>query len=211
MLNENMLIFKNVIMLKILLKKFWPYIIIGILSMALWGSFHRAVTWHKQADMLETTISDLNQQIKLTEIRLNDSITVYQAEVKSLNVTQDNLRAKYNELLRASELKPKDVNSVTEVESIIHDVDTVPAIVDSFGGINARFEDRFVKIDVEVLPDRNTIIDYEMRDSLTIVNVQKKRSILWGLIKWKKPKGIRVINHNPKATIVSLQTIDVIE
>lgn len=198
-------------MLSILLKKFWPYIVIGILCMALWGSLHRAVTWRKQADMLETTISDLNQQIKFTEIRLNDSIKVYQAEVKSLNVTQDNLKAKYDKLLNASKLKPKDVSSVTEVKSIIRDVDTIPAITDSFGGINARLEDRFVKIDVKVLPDRNTIIDYEIRDSLTIVNVQKRRSILFGLIKWKKPKGIRVINHNPKATIVSLQTIDVIE
>lgn len=198
-------------MLKILLKKFWPYIVIGILSMALYESLHRSVTWHKQADMLETTISNLNQQIKFTEIRLNDSIKVYQAEVKSLNVTQDNLKAKYDKLLNASKLKPKDVSKVTEVESIIHDIDTVPAVVDSFGGINAKLEDRFVKIDVEVLPNKNTIIDYEIRDSLTIVNVQKRRSILWGLIKWKRPKGIRVINHNPKATIVSLQTIDVIE
>lgn len=198
-------------MFKMLLKSFWPYIVIGILSMALWGSLHRTVIWHKQADMLETTISDLNQQIKFTEIRLNDSIRVYQAEVKSLNVTRDNLKAKYDKLLNASKLKPKDVSSVTEVETIIHDIDTVPAVMDSLGGISAKLEDSFVKINVEVLPDRNTVIDYEIRDSLTIVNVQKRRSILWGLIKWKKSKGIRVINHNPKATIVSLQTIDVIE
>lgn len=198
-------------MLKMLLKKMCPYIIICILGIALWNSQHKVIKYHRQANLLENTISDLNQQIKISEIRLNDSITVYQAEVKSLNVTQDNLRARYNELLRASELKPKDVSSVTEVVSIIHDIDTVPAVVDSFGGINARLEDEFVKIDVEVLSNKNTIIDYEIRDSLTIINVQKKRSILFGLIKWKKRKGIRVINHNPKATIVSLQTIDVIE
>lgn len=198
-------------MLSILLKKFWPYIVIGILCMALWGSLHRGVTWRKQANMLETTISDLNQQIKFTEIRLNDSIKVYQAEVKSLNVTQDNLKAKYDKLLNASKLKPKDVSSVTEVETIVHDVDTVPAVVDSFGGINTKLEDNFVKINVEILPDMNTIIDYEIRDSLTIVNVQKQRSILFGLIKWKKHKCIRVINHNPKARIVGLQTMNVIE
>lgn len=198
-------------MLKILFKKGWPYIIIGILSIALSRSIHNSVKYHRQSDMLENTINDLNQQIKFAEIRLNDSITVYQAEVKSLNITQKNLRAKYDKLLKESKLKPKDVNSVTEVQSVIRDVDTVPAVVDSFGLISTRLEDDFVKIDVKVLPDKNTIIDYEIRDSLTIVNVQKKRSILWGLIKWKKPKGIRVINHNPKATIVSLQTINVIE
>ncbi|WP_373123702.1 hypothetical protein [Bacteroides caccae] len=198
-------------MLKILFKKFWAYIVIGILSVALWGSMHKAVAYHKKSNVLENTISDLNQQIKYTEIRLNDSIKVYQAEVKSLNVTKENLRVKYDKLLNASKLKPKDVNSVTEIKTIIHDVDTVPAVIDSFGGISAKLEDDFVKIDVEILPDRNTIIDYEIRDSLTVVSVQKKRSILFGLIKWKKPKSIRVINHNPKANIVSLQTINVIE
>lgn len=198
-------------MLKMLFKKFWAYIVIGILGMALYGSTHKAVKYRQKANTLETTISDLNQQIKFTEIRLNDSIKVYQAEVRSLNVTKDNLKVKYDKLLDASKLKPKDVSSVTDVKSIIHDVDTVPAVTDSFGGINAKLEDDFVKIDVKVLPDKNTIIDYEIRDSLTIVNVQKKRSILFGLIKWKKHKSIRVINHNPKASIVSLQTIDVIE
>ena len=198
-------------MLKILFKKFWAYIVIGILSVALWGSMHKAVAYHKKSNVLENTISDLNQQIKYTEIRLNDSIKVYQAEVKSLNVTKENLRVKYDKLLNASKLKPKDVNSVTEIKTIIHDVDTVPAIKDSFGGVNARLEDDFIKIDVNVLPDKKAIIDYEIRDSLTIINVQKKRSILFGLIKWKKHKSIRVINHNPKASIVSLQTVNVIE
>jgi hypothetical protein len=172
---------------------------------------HNTVTYHKKANVLENTISDLHQQIKFAEIQLNDSIKVYQAEVKSLNITKDNLKAKYDKLLNASKLKPKDVNSVTEIETIVHDVDTIPAVIDSFGGISAKLEDDFVRIDVEVLPDRNAIIDYEIRDSLTIISVQKKRSILFGLIKWKKPKGIRVINHNPKANIVSLQTIDIIE
>lgn len=198
-------------MLKTLFKRFWQYIIIGILIIVLCGSMRKTVAYYKKADTLETTISDLNQQIKFTEIRLNDSIKVYQAEVRSLNVTRDNLKAKYDKLLNASKLKPKDVSSVTDVKAIIHDVDTVPAITDSFGGISAKLEDDFVKIDVKVLPDKNTIIDYEIRDSLTIVNVQKRRSILFGLIKWKKHKSIRVINHNPKASIVSLQTINVIE
>lgn len=198
-------------MLKILFKKFWAYIVIIILSISLCKSMYNVVAYHKKANVLENTISDLHQQIKFTEIQLNDSIKVYQAEVKSLNITKDNLKAKYDKLLNASKLKPKDVNSVTEIETIVHDVDTIPAVIDSFGGISAKLEDDFVRIDVEVLPDRKAIIDYEIRDSLTIVSVQKKRSILFGLIKWKKPKGIRVINHNPKANIVSLQTIDVIE
>lgn len=198
-------------MWKYLLKNAGPYVIIVILSVALYGSARKAISYNKKAGVLEETISDLNQQIKQTEIRLNDSIAVYQAEVKSLNITHDNLKAKYEDLLKASKLKPKDVQSVTEIKSVARDSVVVPAIVDSFGGINAKLEDGFVKIGVTVLPNKNTIIDYEIHDRLTVINVQKRRSILFGLIKWKKHKGIRVINHNPKAKIVSLQTMEVIE
>lgn len=167
---------------------------------------------HKQrADKLEQTVTDLNQKIKYTKIMMDDSIALYQAEVKNLSYTKANLQAKYDRLLKASELKPKDVQSVTEVASVIHSVDTVIAEVDTFGGLKAKMLDPFVNINVEVFPDRLTIIDYRVRDSLTIVHVQKQHSILWGLIKWKKPKGIRVINHNPKAEITDVRHVEVIE
>lgn len=184
---------------------------IGVLCFILWQTHSQVTKYQHKANTLEATISDLNQEIKYTKIQLNDSIALYQAEVKSLNMTQNNLQAKYNNLLAASKVKPKDISNVTEVSSTIHSVDTVIAVIDSFGGIKAKLEDDFVDIDVEVLPDKKTIIDYEVRDSLTILSVQKKHSWLFGLIKWKEQKGIKVINHNPKAEIVSLQTIDIIE
>lgn len=198
-------------MYKTILNKCSLYIVIGVLCFSLWQTYSQATKYQQKADTLEATINDLNQEIKYTKIQLNDSIALYQAEVKNLHFTQDNLQAKYDKLLAASKTKPKDVSNVTEVASIVHSVDTVIAVVDSFGGIKAKLEDAFVDIDVEVLPDRNTIIDYEVRDSLTVFNVQKKHSWLFGLIKWKEQKGVKVINHNPKANIISLQTIDIIE
>lgn len=153
----------------------------------------------------------MNQEIEYTKIRLNDSIEVYQAEVKSLSFTQNNLQAKYDKLLAASKTKAKDVSNVTEVANVVHSIDTVYAVVDSFGGVKAQLDDPFVKIDVEVKPDRKTIIEYEMFDSLTLLSIQKKHSWLFGLIKWKEQKGIKVINHNPKANIVSLNTIEIFE
>ena len=186
-------------MWKIILNKYSPYLAIGVLCFILWQTHSQVTKYQHKANTLEATISDLNQEIKYTKIQLNDSIALYQAEVKSLNMTQNNLQAKYNNLLAASKVKPKDISNVT---STIHSVDTVIAVIDSFGGIKAKLEDDFVDIDVEVLPDKKTIIDYEVRDSLTILSVQKKHSWLFGLIKWK---------DNPKAEIVSLQTIDIIE
>lgn len=197
--------------MKAIIKKIWPYLTICLLCVILYASNKRAIKYYKQANTLETTISDLNQEIKYTRIRLNDTVEVLQAEVNSLNVTKNNLRAKYDKLLNATKLKPKDVSSVTEIVTVVHQIDTVIAVADSFGGVTAKLQDPYVKIDVEVKPDLNTIIDYEVKDSLTVINVQKKHSWLFGLIKWKEHKSTRVINHNPKANIVNLQTIDVIE
>jgi hypothetical protein len=131
--------------------------------------------------------------------------------VKTLNVTKNNIQAKYNQLLQSSNLKAKDVSSVTEIVTVIHDVDTIIAEKDSFGGISASYLDTFVNIDVDISPDLTTIIDYQVRDSLTVINYQKQHSWLFGLIKWKEAKGVKVINNNPKASITGLQSIDVIE
>lgn len=197
--------------IKIIFGKTLPYFIIALLCVIVWHNFQE-INKHKEiAESLETTISDLNQEIKYTKIRLNDSIEVYQAEVKSLKMTKNNLSAKYDNLLKSIKIKPKDVNNVTEVTSVIHKVDTVYAEKDAFGGIIAEFQDPFININVEVKPDLQTIMDYSVRDSLTIVSVQKKHKWLFGLIKWTEQKSLKVINNNPNAQIVSLQTIDIIE
>ena len=189
----------------------WLLIVTGVLGYSLHKSGIQIKKYKEEASMYENTISNLNQTIRQTEIRLNDSISLYQAEVKNLTYSADNLRAKYNELLEASELKAKDVSAMTNVVSKVVDRDTVVALRDTFGGLKALFKDDFVKIDISVMPDRKTVIDYEIRDSLTIINVQKRHSILFGLIKWKSWKSTRVINHNPKAKIIGLETINVIE
>lgn len=189
----------------------WLSVVICVLCCLLHHSALQVRKYKNEADMYENTITDLNQQIKQTEIRMNDSITLYQAEVRNLNYSVDNLKAKYGKLLKASELKAKDVGSMTNIVTKIVYRDTVIAMVDTFGGFRSVLDDKFVKIAVDVRPDRNTIIDYEVRDSLSVINVQKKHSILFGLIKWKSLKSTRVINHNPKARIVGLETINVVE
>lgn len=189
----------------------WLMIAVGILGYCLHQSGLQIQRYKEEANLFENTITDLNQKIRQTEIRMNDSITLYQAEVKSLNYSMDNLKAKYNKLLKASSLKPKDVGTMTNVVTKIVHVDTVVAVPDTFGGVKAKYKDNFVRIDVDVKPDMKAIIDYEIHDSLSVIYVQKRHSILFGLIKWKSLKSTRVINHNPKARIVGLETINVIE
>lgn len=167
--------------------------------------------YQNKAEVLEQTLNNLNEEMKVSRIKWNDSISLCQAEIKSLTITKKNLQQKYDKLLKASNSKAKDVNSVTEVITEIHKVDTVVALVDSFGGLNARLEDPFIKIDVNVFPDKKTIIDYNIRDSITVISFQKKHRWLFGLIKWNESKGVKVITHNPKSEIVSIEAIEIID
>lgn len=195
---------------KILLKIFPILILVGSLYVG-WQTYEKGKSYHSKVSILESTINNLSQEIVQTRLKLNDSIAIYQAEIKSLQITKNNLEVKYGNLLELSKTKAKDVQNISEISSVAVGKDTVIAYVDTFGGIKTGLKDDFVKIDVEIFPDKNTIIEYEMRDSLTVLNIQKKHSWLFGLIKWCEPKGIKVINHNPKARISELKCIDIIE
>lgn len=159
----------------------------------------------------EETITGLQTDIKKERIRLNDSISLYMAEAKTLAFSKKNLEAKYNDLLKASKTRPKDVKSVAGVSTQAHKIDTVTCLVDTFGGIKAGVHDEWAKIDVEITKERRAIFDYSFRDSLTIMTVQKKHSILFGLIKWREHEGTKVVSHNPNAEISTLQTITIIK
>ena len=188
------------------------FILVMIVLMSSIIKLSSDVTKYKnRSDKLEQTVSNLGKEAEVSRLKLNDTVSVLLAEVKNLSITRDNLQSRNIELLKALKLKPKDVGSVSEVVTVVHDIDTVYAETDSFGGIRASLNDPFVNIDVNVLPSMNTIIDYRIKDSLTIVNVEKKHSWLFGLIKWKEHRETKVINHNPKAETMRLQTVEVIE
>jgi len=87
----------------------------------------------------------------------------------------------------------------------------VTCLVDTFGGIKAGVHDEWANIDVEINKERQAIFDYSFKDSLTIMTVQKKHSILFGLIKWREHESTKVISHNPNAEISTLQTITIIK
>lgn len=165
----------------------------------------------QKSETLETTISDMNQKIEHFEIQMDDSTRLHAATVKNLRMTADNIQAKYDELLKASSIKKKDVNSVAIIGTEAKDTVYVPTEVDSFGGLQTGYKDQFIDISVNINPERLATIAYASRDSLSLIVTQKKHSILFGLIKWKSLEKTTVINHNPNATISSLQTIDVIE
>lgn len=165
----------------------------------------------ERAIILNQTINDLSQEIETYEVRLNDSIVVHAARVADLNMTIDNIENYYKNLLKANTIKPKDVSHVTTTETSTHGVEIVPVYVDTFGGMKASYIDPYTSIIVNIDSAKQAVIDYSIRDSLTIINYQKKRSILWGLIKWKKPSKTVVVSANPKTTIVNVKSVNNIE
>jgi len=179
-----------------------------------WYSFEATKKLHEamqKSDALETTITDMNQKIERYEIQMDDSTRLHAATVKNLRITADNIQAKYNDLLKASSIKKKDVNSVAIIGTKTRDTVYVPTEIDSFGGLQTGYKDQFINISVNINPERLATIAYASRDSLSLIVTQKKHSILFGLIKWKSLEKTTVINHNPNAMISSLQTIDVIK
>ena len=196
--------------LKKIISQLWLVAVCVVLVIALYASIKQTNKYRAKAETFERTVSDLHQDIDETIIRMNDSISLYQAKVRSLTFSEDNLKARYNDLLKASKLKPSDVGSVSSISSVTKSTDTIIAKVDTFGGIRANMQDKFVNIDVEVKPDRKTIIEYNILDSLSIIQVQKQHSILFGLFKWKSVEETRVISHNPKTRIVGLETINIV-
>lgn len=171
----------------------------------------KALTYKSNASTLESTISNLNQQIKTTTIKLSDSIALKQAEVENLEVTNKNLQTLYGNLLKASNTKVKDIQTLVNVGTVTAGQDTVVCLVDSFGGLKANWIDQFINIKVSIDSARVAAIDYSIKDSLTVINYEKKHSLLFGLIKWKSYEGCKVITHNPKATPVTAVSYSVIK
>lgn len=159
---------------------------------------------------LENTISNLNQEIETLMVRTENGDSVKVSRVKTLEVTKNNVEAAYGGTLKATGVKVKYVDRIVNVSTEIHSVDTIICQVDSFGGLKANYKDDFASIKVSVDSTRKAEIDYSVKDSLSIINYQKKHSILFGLIKWKSHEGCEVINHNPKSTPVTLMSYKVI-
>lgn len=174
--------------------------IVIVMSYIITVEHKKAQQYQTKSETLENTISALNQKVKISEITLNDSITAKQAEIKSLEITTRNIQSLYEQLLKASNTKAKDVQTLVGINTVTAGTDTVVCLVDSFGGLKAHWVDPYINIQVNIDSAKIAAIDYSIKDSLTVINYQKSHSFLFGLIKWKSYEGCKVITHNPKAT-----------
>ena len=192
----------------------FTYILVALVA-ALSFSLHDALNkYHAARDKsnaLEATVTDMEQQIKRFEVRINDSTKAHAAQVSDLHMTIKNIEKRNGELLAAAKIKPKDVGRTESIGTVTKDTVRVPVYIDGFGGMQASYTDDYTKIDVAISQKKEAAISYAIKDSLTVINVQKKHSILFGLIKWKETEKTTVISHNPKSEVVGLEVIDVIQ
>lgn len=164
-----------------------------------------------KAEALERTVSNEGAKAEVTELKLNDSLRVMQADVEDLQITIKNLKSRYNNLLASSKIRTKYVDRVVEINTVTHDTVKTICKVDSFGGMNVKYADNYTKINVDIDSSRHAVIDYTVNDSLTIINYTKRHSLLFGLIKWNSYKGCKVITHNPKASPNTVISYDIIK
>lgn len=129
-------------------------------------------------------------------------------------LTNKNIKDRYSEDIepvKSIGVNAKDVTGIQKIATDTHDTIYTPMISNSFGGLEAHYKDNFATINVSVDSTRNSIIDYSIRDSLVIINFQKRHSILFGLIKWRESKKVEVHSLNPKTTISGFEVIHKIE
>lgn len=166
----------------------------------------------KLANTLENTISDIEEKAAISEITLCDSVKLYKAKVEDLQITQKNLEALYGDLLQATNLKAKDVDGLAQLSTLTSGSDSTMVVEDSLGGLRTAYLDPYTHIIVNIDKDKNkAIMDYQFKDSLTIINYTKRHSILFGLIRWQSHEGTEVISHNPKSTPVAVTATHTIQ
>lgn len=130
------------------------------------------------------------------------------------DLTNKNIKDRYSEDIepvKSIGVNAKDVTGIQKITTDTHDTIYTPMISNSFGGLEAHYKDNFATINVSIDSTRNSIINYSIRDSLVIINFQKKHSILFGLIKWRESKKVEVHSLNPKTTISGFEVIHKIE
>lgn len=177
-----------------------------------------AVSCHTQmnkaknrAETLSSTISSLNQEMKSYEVVMDDSVKHYVGEVKTLNMTVDNLKSRYDKLYAATRIRAEDVGVMATISDIVRDTIFIEAKKDSFGGLSTGYRDEFVNISVFIDSACMAKFDYLVKDSLSLVVSQRKHSLLFGLIKWKEYEKATIINHNPKARVSNVEVINKLE
>jgi len=188
-------------------------VVIAAESVALYRGYERNRKIENTSKTLANSLSNIGKAPEKAVLSTKKgSIQALVATPSGL--TNKNIKDRYSEdiePIKSIGVNAKDVTGIQKITTDTRDTIYTPMVSNSFGGLEAHYKDNFATINVSIDSTRNSIINYSIRDSLVIINFQKKHSILFGLIKWRESKKVEVHSLNPKTTISGFEVIHKIE
>lgn len=192
-----------------------PILLVAIAaeSVVLYRSYEQYKKEESTSKVLANSLSNIGKSPE--RISLNTRNGTVEALVSTpINLTKRNIKDRYSEDIspvKSMGVKERDILGIQKISTNTHDTIYVPMVENAFGGLEAHYTDKFATINVFVDSSRNSLIDYSICDSLVVIDYQKRRSILFGLIKWRESKRIEVHSLNPKTTITGFEVVRKIE
>ena len=174
------------------------FIIILLLSvLILFGGF--LCCDNRENRILKSQVRDLQMQLassthKVDTFYIRDSVPVWKERVVEVDKTDYKKSLADKELIKELNLKLSQIES--ENQLLLSTRDTV--ILNEVNDSLLTYSDKWISFSYE-LKDR--VLDWEVRDSLTIlVTKVYKHKFLW--FRWgKKGEDVYIVNHNPHSKV----------
>jgi hypothetical protein len=164
---------------------------------------------------LSQTISALDDTARAYRVRLSDGQRRWAAETEALSVTRDNLRRLYQRDIQRAHavgIDQRDIDAVSNIASVTSDSVIVPVYIDTLRRLFTSYSDPYTSISAIIRRDSSAVIDYQIRDSLTVYDYYVRHRLLWGLIRWRERQNkLKILSLNPHCRIVSFSVKKIIE
>lgn len=196
----------------------FPILLVVLLIISLWFGYTQYKNFKAEkvnTELISKSFNHYQDSLEYVTVKLNDSLKVSVAKVKTLYVDKQNLVKLYSEEVNEAKklgLRVKDLQSLQQMSTHTAEIVKVPVYVDSLQRLCTTFKDSFTSITACIPRYGDGEIDYSINDSIKIIEYYKPHQILWGLIKWSSRDGeFAVFSKNPKTTITGFRVEKVLK
>ena len=136
---------------------------------------------------LSESISNMDDTARIYKIKLNDTVSVMAAEIRSLNLSKDNISSvlgdKVNEL-KAAKISNRNLKEFISFRSGTKDSVISKVYVDSLQNLSTEYEDSFINIKATIFRNMTANIKYECYEAFDLM-VSRKPTKRFLFFKWK--------------------------
>lgn len=171
--------------------------------------------WQKEktkSELYSESISNLSDTAKVYKIRLNDTVSVMAAKIKSLYVAKENINTVLSDKideLKAAKVRHKDLKNFTSIGTVTKDSVITIVYVDTLKNLTTEYKDSFMNIKATLFRNNTASIKYECYDDLDLI-VKKEATRRFLFFRWKYRDTYLLIPHNPKTRIRKLKVFNFI-